>query len=153
MAKLYGDRKGEIIRQLLTEGDEAQYPDAPTEATTSLEFDEADNPAVVSMLQTEPHASFALKQGVLYRNGVPVPIVPSTRAVFNREVLAYVQPIVGKKANDLVTLLDQHRFRVALAHKLGALNTDWTIKPLSEWLGKNGNGHTSGGTGKGGAAK
>ncbi len=69
---------------------------------------------------------------------------------FHKDVMAFVAPIVGMKADKLIALLDQHRFRVAQLYKMGALNTDWTIKPLHEWLGHGtGNGQPGGDKGGG----
>lgn len=84
---------------------------------------------------------------VAAHNPAPAEARKAAAIQFHKEVMAYLQPLVGKKADGLI-LLDQHRYRVAQLYIQGALNTDWTIKPLSEWLGTNGNGagngHTNG---------
>jgi hypothetical protein len=76
--RLYADTSGRIVRALRT-ADEAIFPTAPEEAVATLVIDEMTNAALVAdFWDAQPR--YALHGEVLTKDGVPVPINPSTPA-------------------------------------------------------------------------
>lgn len=73
MATIYADARGAILRALLTESDEARYPDPPAEAVHTLVFDEATNAGLVAALLQSTDA-YTLRGGVLRRAGQAVQV-------------------------------------------------------------------------------
>jgi hypothetical protein len=76
MATLYPAANGTLIRALLSDAEEAQYPTPPPGAGTPLVFDHTTNAALVADLHTSTDAYRLSAEGVLTKDGVAMTINP-----------------------------------------------------------------------------
>jgi hypothetical protein len=80
MATLYPDADHLLLRALLSDAEEAQYPTPPPNAGAPLRFDHTTNPALVADLRRSTDAYRLSADGVLTKDGVVVTINPPTPA-------------------------------------------------------------------------
>ena len=87
MARIDASSDGVIVRCLVSDLDESQYPEAHPAAATQLRFDDGTNRALVADLgrSTDP---YRLTDGTLYRNWQAVPINPDGEGKRDREAIA-----------------------------------------------------------------
>ena len=126
--RLYANQAGELIQTIVTDSEEAMYPDSPPGAVESLAIDIETNPQVVSLVcGLVPWHELQLTGGILYAAGQPVTINPPGEHYQDHEYLR----TWWKQLNTALVTVDDALLQTEQA---GSLWPTLTAKQKQDWL-------------------
>jgi len=135
--RLYANQEGELIRVVVTEGEESMYPDSPPDAVEFLSIDAETNPQIVALTRGFVlWSELQLIGGILYATGQPVTINPPGENYQDHEYLrTWWQQLNTALDNTDAALVQTEQAETLWSTLTARQKQDWLVAHFDEVLG------------------